>query len=183
MNDIVLRAKHWQVFLFLLAPHFASWYVTDETTDAVLSLLSIFFLIAWLALQGVALDNSFTIPAGYNTEKFLINSAVVLIACGYSAIVEDPQFYVSISSWHASGIKFWPFLYVVYAYLHVHWFPASLAIATETGHQPNARQGLIRFLLYFFWPIGVWFVQPRLNKLWQEKQWERSALQKIGANE
>lgn len=181
MNDIALRAKHWQVFLFLLAPHFASWYTTDQYADRVLGLISVFFLLSWVTLQVNALSQLRANLAGYNISWFLINVFVVLTVWLYSCITEDPDFYLSSTKWHAEGLGGWVFFYLVFAYLHTHWFPGSMLKATETGKRPDAGQGLKEFLLYFFWPIGVWLIQPRLNKLWEEQQWKQRAIQELGA--
>lgn len=179
MKVLILRAKHWQIFLLLFAPHLASWYVQDATVDAFLNLLSIFILTIWLILQVNELSSLRPSQAGYNINWFLMNAFLVLSAWAYSVIMEDPSFYISTTSWHAEGVRGWVFLYVAFAYLHMHWFPASLLYTTEHGQRPDFSQTVKWFLLYFFWPIGVWFIQPRLNKLQEEIEWEREALSKL----
>ncbi|MCB2378929.1 hypothetical protein LGH70_15115 [Hymenobacter sp. BT635] len=182
MNDVILRAKHWQVFLLLLAPHVASWYTTSPFTDRILDLVSVFVLMAWVVLQVNALNQLRANLEGYSVTWFLINVFVVLTAWSYSSISEDPDFYISGTKWQVSGMGSLAFLYIVFAYLHVHWFPGSMLKATETGERTDASQGLKAFLLYFFWPIGVWLIQPRLNKLWEEQQWSQRAIQNLGTD-
>ncbi|UPL49516.1 hypothetical protein [Hymenobacter sublimis] len=183
MNDVVLRAKHWQVFLCLLIPHFLSWYTEDLFLDSVLDFLGAFSLIVWLILQSNELMQLRPKQEGYNMNWFLFNAFLVLGAWGYSVATEDPHFHISTTSWHADGVGGLIFFYVAFAYLHMHWFPGSLLYASQTGRRPDAAQAIKGFLLCFFWPVGVWFIQPRLNKLWEEKQWEERALRRIGADE
>ncbi|MET4108857.1 hypothetical protein [Hymenobacter sp. UYP22] len=180
MNDLVLRAKHWQVFLLLLGPHFLSWYTTDSITDRVLGFLCAFTLLSWLVLQSSELLALRPKQDGYSNTWLLIDGFLVLAAWGYSAISEDPNFYISTTGWRVNGTVGWLFLYVIFAYLHVHWFAASLLQAVETGQRPDTRKTVLWFLMYFFWPFGVWFIQPRLNKLLEEAEWEKKALEELG---
>lgn len=180
---MILRAKHWQIFLILLAPHFLSWYTTDVTIDRLLGFLSVFLLVAWLILQSNELLALRPKQEGYSGTWLLIDGFLVLASWGYSTISEDPDFYLSTTSWHMNGTGGWLFLYVLFAYMHVHWFPASLLQTVETGQRPDALKAVQWFLLYFFWPVGVWFIQPRLNKLSEEAEWERKAIEKLGAEQ
>ncbi|MBT2557824.1 hypothetical protein J7E24_08505 [Hymenobacter sp. ISL-91] len=172
---MVLRAKHWQVFLLLLAPHFLSWYTRDTITDSLLGYLCALSLVAWLVLQSNQLLALRPMHDGYSSTWLLVDSFLVLGAWGYSVISEDPDFHISTTSWHVEGVSGWFFFYVVFAYLHVHWFPASLLHAVETGHRPDALKTVQWFLLYFFWPVGVWFIQPRLNKLLEKAELDKQA--------
>ncbi|GGG47047.1 hypothetical protein [Hymenobacter glacieicola] len=183
MNDVVLRAKHWQVFMFLLVPHFLSWYTEDGFLSGILGFLCAFCLITWLILQSNELMRLRPEQDGYNMNWFLVDAFLMLSAYGYSTATEDPHFHISGTNWHADGVGGFVFLYVVFAYLHIHWFPGSLLYASQTGRRPDAAQAVKGFLLCFFWPIGVWFIQPRLNKLWEEKQWEERAVRQIGTDE
>ena len=177
---MILRAKHWQIFLLLLAPHFLSWYIRDPTIDSLLGFLSALMLVAWLASQSNELLSLRPRQDGYSGTWLLIDAFLVLGAWSYSVISEDPNFHISTTGWHAEGISGWFFFYVLFAYLHVHWFPASLMHTVETGHRPDARKTVQWFLLYFFWPVGVWFIQPRLNKLLEESEWAKKAIEKLG---
>lgn len=177
---MMLRAKHWQIFLLLLTPHFLSWYTTDTTTDRMLGLLSVFLLIAWLVMQSNELLALRPKQEGYSSVWLLADAFLVLAAWGYSVVSEDQDFYLSTTSWHVNGTAGWLFLYVLFAYLHVHWFPASLLQTVEKGQRPDTRKTVLWFLLYFFWPVGVWFIQPRLNRLLEEAEWEKKALEELG---
>lgn len=180
MNDFILRAKHWQVFLVVSLSHIVSWFVRDEAVVDGLDFAGTLVLVVWLILQVQAFASLRPLPAGYNLLWFFFNSAVVLIAQGYSSVAEDPNFSVSGTHWHAEGLPAFFFFYVVFAHLHIRWFTASLLSATETGRSPDIGKGALGFFLYLFWPIGVWFTQPRLNKLWEEKEWQQQALEKVG---
>ncbi|UOG75540.1 hypothetical protein MTX78_02840 [Hymenobacter tibetensis] len=183
MNDFVLRAKYWQVFLCLLAPRFASWFVTDNDVDTALTFSSVLIMLLWLTLLVSALSRMQYDIRGCNYKFLLINVFLVSIAFGYSAVADDPDFQLSSSSFKASGIGSLIILYILFAYMHAHWFPASLLVAKETGNRPDVSQVVVPFLALFFWPIGIWFVQPRVNKLWNDKQWEKQAITRLGSQD
>ncbi|PJJ48834.1 hypothetical protein CLV45_4547 [Hymenobacter chitinivorans DSM 11115] len=139
--------------------------------------------MTWVVLQVNALSQLRANRAGYSVSWFLTSVFVVLTAWSYSSISEDPDFYISSTKWHGEGLGGWLFFFTAFAFLHAHWFPGSMLKATETGSRPDVSQGVKEFLLYFFWPVGVWFIQPRLNKIWEEHRWAQQALQRLGTDE
>lgn len=183
MNDFVLRAKNWQIFLCLLTPRIASWLIADEDVSNALALMAVLVMLSWLTLLVNALSRIQPDIPGYNYNWLLINVFLVLTAFGYSGITGDPNFQLSSTSFKASGIGSLVILYVLFAYIHAHWFPASLLIAKETGNRPDTSQVIVPFLAFFFWPIGIWFIQLRVNKLWEDKQWEKQAVAKLGSQD
>ncbi|OON65299.1 hypothetical protein [Hymenobacter sp. CRA2] len=163
MHDLILRLKSWQVFLMLLAPHFASWYVINDVVDAGLGLLSTLLVVAWLVLMGNTLMQVGQPVQGYSATRFIVNSLIVVAALAYSYVAEDESFQITSTSFHATGLWMPVMLYTLLAYLQLHWFPASLLVAREQGRRPDFSQVIGPFLLLIFWPIGVWFMQERLN--------------------
>ena len=55
--------------------------------------------------------------------------------------------------------------YLMYAIFQFFSFPAKSLRSIEMG--ANARIGdyFGYFLLMIFWPIGIWFIQPKLNRV------------------
>lgn len=180
MNDIALRAKSWQIFLLLFVPRLTTWYVRDEDLETALRLVAVFMLAMWLAFLVSALSRLKPDVSGYNYNWFLIDFVVILAAFSYSSITADPDFQISTSKFRADGLGAILMLYVVFAYLHIHWFAASLLTAKATGRRPDAGQTIGLFLGFFFWPIGIWLIQSKANKLWADKQWEQRAVAEMG---
>jgi len=77
----------------------------------------------------------------------------------------DPNFVVTPTSFNAKGAWVVPVLYFAVAYAQIHWFTASSIVAKEQGQKPEFSQVLSTAILLFLWPIGVWFIQPRLNRI------------------
>ncbi|MCC3160003.1 hypothetical protein LJ737_22390 [Hymenobacter sp. 15J16-1T3B] len=165
MRDSILHLKPWQVFLVLLAPYFASWYVTDEVVSTALCALGALLLVSWLVLVSHTLLQLGRALPGYAPVWVRTNALIVAAVVIYSFVASNPSFLITATSVHADGL--WALLmsYVLFAYLHLHWFPASLLVAKEQRQRPDVSQVLGAFLLLIFWPIGVWVIQDRINVL------------------
>ncbi|WP_303312324.1 hypothetical protein [Hymenobacter sp. BT730] len=177
MNDYILRLKHWQLFCFLLVPHVASWFTNDVDILSIFNFLKAVFLMSWLVYLVNAMGRLGVSVHGYNFKWFLVDVFIFLAAVGYSSIIDDPMFHVTTTSFKGKNAGFLLSLYVVFAYFHVHWFITSLLEEKETGQLPDATRRIGTFLLFLFWPIGIWFIQPRINRLWERQMRERQALE------
>ena len=45
------------------------------------------------------------------------------------------------------------------------FFPGKTLKTLELGKEATFGQYFSYFLLMIFWPIGIWFIQPKLNKI------------------
>ncbi|QNH62803.1 hypothetical protein [Hymenobacter sediminicola] len=183
MNDFILRTKPWQIFLCLLVPRVASWTVEDGIIDSILSFASLFLWVAWIALLVSSLSRIRADVLGYNFTWFLTNVFVVLLALAYASFANDSEFQFSSISFQVAGIAMLPGLYAGFAYIHLHWFTASLLLAKEHGRRPDFSQAFVSFLALWFWPLGVWFVQEKANKIGDEDFWARRAVGDLGAEQ
>jgi hypothetical protein len=50
------------------------------------------------------------------------------------------------------------------------YFVAKTLVLAETGKSASFYNYAGPFFLIWFFPIGVWFVQPRINRLYSEKR-------------
>ncbi|WP_400193401.1 hypothetical protein [Hymenobacter sp. B81] len=170
MTNPVLQAKHWQIFLLLAAPTVLSWFVRDELVSDVLALLTSGLVLIWLGLLG----NSLYLEDGprykFNVAWFLFDVVVVLVALAVSLLLASDDFHVTGTSIKAKGWAMLPMLYVLFARWHTVWLPAALLVAIEQKRRPSLGEYTIPFLLLANWPIGIWFIQPRINRLYAARQ-------------
>ena len=165
MEQLLLKAKAWQVFLVLLASYFISWFVKDEEVSGILKLVGFSIFCIWLALIGNTMNQLGKAVEKPGVSWFIINIVVTMSAPLISKLLSDPNFDVTSTSFNAKGIWVLPALYFVVAYVQIHWFAASSIVATEQGQKPEFSQVLGTAILLSLWPIGVWFIQPRLNRI------------------
>lgn len=170
MEDSILKAKAWQIFLILLASYFISWFIRDEDVSGLLKLLGFCVFCIWLALIGNTLNQLDKTKDKPSSTWFIINVVLTMAAPVVSYTLSDPDFVITPTSFNAKDFWVIPVLYLVVAYVQVHWFAASSIVAREQGQKPEFSQVLGTAILLFLWPIGVWFIQPRLNRIFNTIQ-------------
>ncbi|MBC6697127.1 hypothetical protein [Hymenobacter sp. BT190] len=181
MDDFILRAKPWMIFLCLLVPRVASWCIDDGMVDSILSFTSLSLWVLWVALLVSSLSRIRAGIEGYNFTWFLVNVFVVLLVLAYASFADDQNVQFSSTSFRVTGVAALPGLYAGFAYIHLHWFTASLLLAKEHGRRPDFSQAFVAFLALWFWPLGVWFIQEKANRIWDEDFWARQAVDNLGA--
>jgi hypothetical protein len=165
MEYSLLKAKAWQVFLVLLASYSISWFVRDEEMSEMLKLVGFSIFCIWLALIGNTINQIEKNPEKPGISWFIINIVLTMSAPIVSKLLADPNFVVTPTSFNGKGVWMIPALYFVVAYVQVHWCGASSIVAKEQGQKPEFSQVLGTAILICLWPIGVWFIQPRLNRI------------------
>lgn len=71
-----------------------------------------------------------------------------------------------------TGIMAIPFLYLFYAFIHFFAFPTKIIKTIELDRKTTVGDYIGDFFLLLFTPLGVWFIQPRVNTIIREKQVE-----------
>lgn len=54
-------------------------------------------------------------------------------------------------------------VYLMYAVVQFMFFPSRALKSVEQGSEATFGQYFSYFLLTIFWPIGIWWIQPKLN--------------------
>lgn len=109
--------------------------------------------------------------ADYNLTWFLIDIALVTAVCASSVIIMDNRTY------HAEGLEALPSFYLMFAMMHAPWFLAVSLVAVEKKRASEFGFYFGTLLLFLFWPLGLWFVQPRLNKVYEQRKRENQAME------
>jgi hypothetical protein len=164
MDTLLLKAKHWEVFIFLAAIYFLSTYCIDKSiiSVAVFSALLVGY-IGWYALLGNSLYKYLPRKVDYNITWFLLDAFLLIVLYGVIMIFVDGNLQVY-------GLIALPFFYVLFAIAHLVWFPVALLVSIENGSRSTFSQYAGTMLQLVVWPIGIWFVQPRLNKIYNAIQ-------------
>lgn len=166
--SIFLRAKHWQLFLILVGSMFLAQSIMfsslhgDGTSHPLVLMLPTFvmgfLLFGWL--WAIASACSKAMPSElYSSPKpmqFLLIYA--LLYMGYFGIVFGsltmPQVYIFI-----------PHLLAMAAIFYSLGFTAKQLTKLEQGKNVSFFSYSGPFFLFWFFPLGVWFVQPKVNEL------------------
>jgi hypothetical protein len=149
------RFKHWQLFLIFFAPLFIALHLEDQFYKGILQSISLSFVVIYLLSIGEYLHGIKEI-SGHNF--FRLNCFYLVIVIILIGIVGD---FVS-ADYLVVGLV--SVAYALLATIQVIDHVAILIRANENKELDNHKQK-VEFMLLFFWPVGIWFLQPRINKI------------------
>jgi hypothetical protein len=143
------------LFLIFFAPLFVGLHVENQIYKDILHSISLSFIVIYLLtigeyLQGIIEVHGhgfFRIKCGY------LMSFMILI--GTASDFASEEFLVM-----GLVVTAYALLAIVQVIDHV----AILIRVNEKKELDNYKQKG-EFMLLFFWPIGIWFLQPRINKI------------------
>ncbi len=174
-----LRAKHWQIFPWLVAlPIFleilglgmmsrsvSSWH--DLTARDYLVMVTwelvLLCVLAWLGSMGLFL-RSIERPELRMRTKLLnisiITAALYAVTYVPSQVCKTSAFTRIVES--LSPLWLVGVLYIVY-------FVSKNLVMAERGTPVSFDQYVGLFFLLWFFPIGVWIIQPKINRLFRNQ--------------
>jgi len=168
----ILKFKHWQIFLIIILGLFIRNFSinNDLTFKTIFSITGtvIYFLCPFLI--GHELYQLLPRKVELNYNLFVINSFVWLTAYIIVMVISNGQGMV----FH--GIEALPGIYVFYALLNYFAFPARTLKSIELNRKATLGEYIGDFFLIVFLPIGIWFLQPRINKIAEGIKLEGEAL-------
>jgi len=165
----ILTLKHWQIFLVLVvgALMYNFNIEGDQFSTMIIRIIGAVIYSLWPILAGNELNQLLPRKVTVNFNFFLIN---ILISLGtfISILVLSNGEGMTFT-----GIYAIPMLYVFFAILYCLAFPAKLLNCIEAGKEVSVGQYLGDFFLVLFLPIGIWFLQPRINKVVENQKLAR----------
>lgn len=120
---------------------------------------SIFFLL-WPLILGHELYQLVPKRITLKYNLFLINGFLWLMAYTVLIFIYDGNFHSN------NGLIVLTGFYLMYALVQFMFFPVKTLKTIETGKPATFGEYFWDFILFVpFSPIGIWFVQPRINKI------------------
>ena len=171
-----LRAKHWQIFLVLVGvPYigtFAEYVLVGEQSlqrlgDSrllllgVLTVLEMIGFLSWFWFIGSFLCSIVRPTLRPKTRFFSVAIAYPVI---YGLTV--PKLFQSAPSAVILPLH----LFAMVCLTYVFYFASKCLSLAETGSPKLFSRFAGTFFLLWFFPIGVWIIQPKVNRLYLSKQ-------------
>ena len=185
------KAKHWQIFFILFvipcSIHFLSFrflvgsppFLNRQMLDYHITYISPFVvlyflssLMLWFRTVGILLQRSIPIELRLNIKRFQF---FIFIPIVYGLYLEGVLFQLTGISFFAPSFEHHPikiFLYILpfhlcalYGILHTIFFVAKTIKTAELQRQVYFKECIITFFLLYFLPIGIWFIQPKINRI------------------
>jgi hypothetical protein len=160
MNKI-LTLRNWQVFLILIAGLVLANVSIEDNPNLTLVflLLGMTTYFAWILLTGHGLYQLLPGKIKLNYNLFIVNSGVWLVAYTVIMTISDGK------GMTFTGFATLPGFYFFYAFLHFMLFPVRTLKSIELDRRAGISECILDFFLVVFLPIGIWFLQPRINKV------------------
>ena len=169
MKDII-RLKHWQVFCILALSHLISFIlssvnfeigsITSHELAIVTTIITLILLFSWTLTIGLFLNN--LERNNHYFKNWVLIFAVICCMIGYSQLnLQRISVEIELTTfWYGfiTGFTFWG---VCYTFYHV----AKSLKSVELNREANFSEFIIDAITLFMFPIGVWFIQPRINRI------------------
>jgi hypothetical protein len=177
-SDLFLRAKHWQVFLIVFGICFVGQVVivtgahsAEELGRASLARLGLVVALTmlgfvfWFWSTGTFLCSLVRPNLRPRTGFF---RAAIIYPVVYAFAV--PSFFMSAEPWLFYAVMMPMLLFAMICLTYNVYFVArSLALAL-TGEPKSLADFAGTFLLLWFFPVGVWKIQPQINRLYSARR-------------
>lgn len=161
--SLFVRAKHWQLFVLSLTLALVELFVLRPPSSAAVvrggvTALVIVFLLAWLCSVGSFLNSIVQPSLRLNMSLFYFTLTIPLLYAAFSLVQNENSLppTVRITSKVVAAVC------TIYDF----GFVADSLVRAETDKPaPFADVAPLSLLIWLF-EIGVWFVQPRINRLY-----------------
>ena len=175
ISRFLLGAKHWQVFLAFLALLLVERSATEPAVATASISMSYLSLLArmlpglcywiWFWALGSVL-NSIVHPE-LRPRRVVFLTATTFV--GLFATLFEPMILVTRMDWDTMlTILYFSLFFLIFFECYVLYFLARNLVLAETTRPVSFRDFIGSFLLFWFYPIGIWFLQPRINRLYAE---------------
>jgi len=186
MIEKFLKAKHWQIFVavfglpFLLDLILMPSFIESDRPgyiDKYIPLIMILFaggLIGWLWSVAIGLQKK--IPSGIKMKvrKFkilliipiaYISLMIILISTGFGGLIHNGQ--------EPSGAMIGTFFAIIlplhllcmFGMFYSLYFVAKTFKTVELQREVTFSDFAGEFFMIWFFPIGIWIIQPQINKM------------------
>lgn len=175
IQNFFVRAKHWQVFLLVLGslgvadgidvwwqlPGKGGWQITFLPLFLSTELCAILYAL-WLGSLGSFLFNATSPELRLPTKLFrvaIVFPAVYFPLFEIAALNLSPVLFFVIFPLHA---------FASFCLLYALYFVSKSLVLAERRTPVEFPNYIGTLFLIWFFPIGVWFTQPRINQLYAD---------------
>ena len=167
----IIRLKHWQVFsivtigyiiIYVLpTTNFKIGSITSVELAAIATIVTLILLFSYTLTIGLFLNN--IKDNTYHFKNWILIIAVCCCILGYSylnlqRLNFDTEFIPFWVSFISTPSTFWGLYYTFYQV-------AKSLKSVELDREAKFTECIIDAITLFALPIGVWFIQPRINRI------------------
>jgi hypothetical protein len=178
ITSLFLRAKHWQVFVLVWGTYFIGTMVlvgsvpegpvenplTVGLFAEVVMLPSIACLMGWLWSMG-----SFLVSISEPSLKLSVHYFRFAIVFPTLYLLTGSPIFLSRNSTVEATILLPLHLLAMFCLFYVFYFISKSLVIAEKREALTFNDYALSLLLLFFSMIGIWLIQPRINRLYSRR--------------
>ncbi len=163
LEKYILEAKHWQIFISLIIPSLI-YSLVPNSSILIIQIKNIIIGLAyysWLYVLGKGLN--YCIPRRHMLSDTFLTFNFFFFSLSYTLlnILLDPGTTINFR-----GVGFLLFLYFLFSYLYLFYFAAKALTSAEKLRRTSFKDHIGEMFLLMIGLIGVWILQPRVNKVY-----------------
>lgn len=179
-----MKLRAWQMFMLIVMPMFLPMVIMPSKIGIELfgwlTAAWCFVLVGWMYSVGSAANRR--VPDALRKNEFIYRLGF-LVALGYISLVAIVGFPGGVPDPAAatnpppSTIPAWlvPLHFAaMFGMFYGLWFTAKQFMSLDRGSAVRFYEYSGPFFLFWFAPLGVWFLQPRINALFSEQDGDES---------
>jgi uncharacterized Tic20 family protein len=166
--DKILRPQHWQVFIYAVI--LPSFFPGDDS--------SIYFNSVWIllfVLWKLKVDQELMYRlSGRMALNFNLMAVVEAVSVVYLMIVffTIGGYHISTENYHEYGWEAWILIpmhmFVFFSFFYSLRFTAKAIASIESRSEAHFANYFAYLVAMFFFPIGIWWIQPKVNRILKE---------------
>ena len=165
MKENILKAKHWQIFGLIIG---IPWILTnwEGNTMYSLSMLLVMVLIfTWFWAVGTGLQEKIPDNLKMKLKKFKIFLIIPFAYIILLTVFIGTDLFKGEDNKAIIGVIFPLHLFSMFCIFYCLYFVSKTIKTVELGKKVAFGDYAGEFFLTWFFPLGIWFVQPKINKL------------------
>ncbi|HIN39161.1 MAG TPA: hypothetical protein EYM84_02680 [Flavobacteriales bacterium] len=168
----LIKAPALLLLVLLLLPWSIESLIPNEypVAQTVFGTLGFVTLWGWIAILAESLKNRLPKNVEISDTLFLINVVVLILSFGGIRVILEPGQSVNVT-----GLYALPFFYIFYAIFQVYAHIAKLLTSAEEMKEVKFSHRIGEMFLFFFFIIGVFWLQPRIRKVLDRPMPEETA--------
>ena len=175
-----LRIKHWQLFGLLMGiPFIVQFFVnivigSQDPTKMFLVFFPVTILfmgvfMGWFYALGVNLSTKLPDTVKMNLTKFKLFLIIPIVYIVVISIFKSGIFGNTFDNVKSGSSMFLLSLFCMFCIFYCLYFNAKSLKAVELQKPVTFSDYAGEFFLIWFFPFGLWIIQPRINKLFEKK--------------
>lgn len=171
---LFLTLKHWQLFILIMIPMLMPQFMIMDSGDfkwfgAITALWGI-IIFGWIYSVGNEANKRLPNQFKKNDLIFKIGFLIALVYMALMAFLIFPNLEISESPGPYPTWAIPLHIASMFGIFYGLWFTSKQFTTLQRGESVKFIDFSGPFFLFWFAPIGVWFLQPRINQVFNDKQ-------------